>query len=83
VDTGVIEVAHRRIKRVPELLLAPGEIGDSISLPDRTAVRNRTAGVQQCLGKLSFAGMTEPDEAHVANVSGSIGHSVILPLLTP
>jgi hypothetical protein len=74
VDTGVIEVAHRRIKGVPELLLAPGEIGHRISLPDSAAVGNRTAGVQQSLGELSFAGMTEPDEAHVANVSGSIGH---------
>jgi hypothetical protein len=45
-------------------------------------VGNRTAGVQQCLGELSLAGLTEPDEAHIANVSGSIGHSVILPLIT-
>jgi hypothetical protein len=45
-------------------------------------VGNRTAGVQQRLGQLSLAGMSEPDEAHVANVSGSIAHSVILPLIT-
>lgn len=45
-----------------------------ISLPESTAVGDRTAGVQQCLGELSFAGMGEPDEAHVASVSGSIGH---------
>jgi hypothetical protein len=38
--------------------------------------------VQQCLGELSFAGMRQPDEAHIANVSGSIAHSVILPLMT-
>jgi hypothetical protein len=67
---------------VPELPLAPGEIGDSISLRDGTAVGNRTARVQQCLGELSFAGMRQPDEAHIANVSGSIAHSVILPLMT-
>jgi hypothetical protein len=39
--------------------------------------------VHQRLDKLSFAGMAEPGEAHVANVSGSIGHSVILLQITP
>jgi hypothetical protein len=64
---------------VPELPLAPGEIGDGISVRDSTAVGNRAAGMQQSLGELSFAGLTEPDEAHIPNVSGSISHDVILP----
>jgi hypothetical protein len=42
-------------------------------------VGNRAAGMQQSLGELSFAGLTEPDEAHIPNVSGSISHDVILP----
>ena len=82
VDTGVIEMAHRRMERMPDLSLALREIGDGVSPFDSAAVGNRAAGVQQCFGELRFAGMTGPDEAYVADFGGSVGHSVILLLIT-
>ena len=77
---GMVEMADRRIYRVSELLFLGTEIGDRVAFLNRTCMGNSTTGGQKCLGELSFAGMAGPNEAHVSDVSGGIGHLFLPPL---
>ena len=63
---GVVEMADRRIQRVPELPLLRTEIGDRVAFLDGSRLRYCAAGFQECLGKLSLTGMTGPNETFLA-----------------
>jgi hypothetical protein len=50
------------------------EIGDGIAPVNGAALRDGATRVKERLGKLGFARIARPNQAHVTNVFGTIAH---------
>ena len=70
----MIQVTDGSILRVPELPLSGGEVRYGIAAIDGAALWDGTTREKQCFCELGLSGIARSNQAHVANIFGTVVH---------